>query len=648
MSWYDNLTGTAFEIARTEETPLRVMAGPGTGKSFAMKRRVARLLEEGQDPSRILAVTFTRNAAASLVADLHALEIENCEKIKSGTLHSLCFTILNREDVFGYLNRVPRPLVTFNKSGVLQFEGAALLHDLVLGRRFGNRRECTKRIRAFEAAWARLQADVPGWAQEDIDRQFEQCLVSWLRFHRAMLIGELVPEALRFLRNNPASDILTSFDHVIVDEYQDLNKAEQTLIDLLASNGMLSIVGDEDQSIYSFRYANPSGIRDFAEIHPTTCDQTLDECRRCPQRVVRIADELIRRNHLPVMAPRLQPKPENDEGVVRITQWRDVESESAGLACFVQRLLERGYAPGDILIMTPRRLLGYAIRDRIREANVPVHSFFSEEPLEAIEAQRAMAIMTLLADPDDRVAMRWWLGNGSQNGRAGQYKTLRDHCEATQMAPKEALDAIVAGELRITGISQLVAKYRELLAILENLEELEIADVIDQVIPDGNDEVSMLRQAAIDALPESESIRDVHSKTKALITQPEIPEESAFVRVMSLHKAKGLTSKVAIVAGCIQGLIPTLDRTANEEEQETSLEEQRRLFYVAITRNTEILVLSSAIRMQADMAHKIGALSQGRGIGLVNVRASQFIGELGPDAPQGISGHDWADAGYPL
>ena len=117
---------------------------------------------------------------------------------------------------------------------------------------------------------------------------------------------------------------------------------------------------------------------------------------------------------------------------------------------------------------------------------------------------------------------------------------------------------------------------------------------------------------------------------------------------MSLHKAKGLTSKVAIVAGCIQGLIPTLDRTANEEEQETSLEEQRRLFYVAITRNTEILVLSSAIRMQADMAHKIGALSQGRGIGLVNVRASQFIGELGPDAPQGISGHDWADAGYPL
>ncbi len=648
MSWYDNLTGTALEIARTEETPLRVMAGPGTGKSFAMKRRVARLLEEGQDPSRILAVTFTRNAAASLVADLHALEIENCEKIRAGTLHSLCFSILNREDVFSYLDRVARPLVTFNKSGVLQFEGAPLLNDLVLGKQFGTRRECTKRIRAFEAAWARLQADVPGWAQEEIDWEFEQSLVGWLRFHRAMLIGELVPETLRFLRNNPASDVLTSFDHVIVDEYQDLNKAEQTLIDLLASNGMLSIVGDEDQSIYSFRYANPSGIRDFAEIHPSTYDQTLDECRRCPQRVVRIADELIRRNHPATRESRLQPRPQNAEGLVRITQWRDVESEAAGLAGFVQCLLARDYAAGDILIMTPRRLLGYGIRDRIREANIPVHSFFAEEPLEAIEAQRAFAILTLIANPDDRVALRWWLGEGSQNGLAGQYKKLRDHCVATGSSPREALDAIIAGTLRMQGVSRLTKKYRELLRVLGQTDGMDIAGVVDYVIPDGQDELHVLRQAAMHVLLESENIGDVHSKIKTVITQPEIPEESAFVRVMSLHKAKGLTSKVAIVAGCIQGLIPTLDRDVTEIEQVASLEEQRRLFYVAITRNTEILVLSSAIRMQADMAHQIGALSTGSGIGLVNVRASQFIGELGPEAPNGISGHDWADSGYPL
>jgi DNA helicase II / ATP-dependent DNA helicase PcrA len=88
MAWADGLVGVARSIAATDSTPLRVMAGPGTGKSFAMKRRVARLLESKQDPKRILAVTFTRNAAASLVEDLRALGVPGCENIRAGTLHS--------------------------------------------------------------------------------------------------------------------------------------------------------------------------------------------------------------------------------------------------------------------------------------------------------------------------------------------------------------------------------------------------------------------------------------------------------------------------------------------------------------------------------------------------------------------------------
>ena len=170
MSWDDGLTGTALNIAATNDSPLRVMAGPGTGKSFAMKRRVARLLETGQDAGRILAVTFTRNAAASLVNDLHALGIANCEKVRVGTLHAFCFSLLNRQDVFDYLGRVPRPVVTFAKSGVLQFEGGVMLDDLVSLGPFGPKRDCTKRIRAFEAAWARLQSEVPGWPHDPVDQ----------------------------------------------------------------------------------------------------------------------------------------------------------------------------------------------------------------------------------------------------------------------------------------------------------------------------------------------------------------------------------------------------------------------------------------------------------------------------------------------
>jgi len=249
MSWNDGLTGAALSIAATNESPLRVMAGPGTGKSFAMKRRVARLLEDGVNPRRILAVTFTRNAAADLIADLHSLGVDGCDRIRAGTLHSFCFSLLEQQDVFDYLGRVARPIVTFTKSAVLQFEGRIMLEDLVSAGAFGTKRDCTKRIRAFEAAWARLQSEAPGWPQNAIDKQFQAALLSWLRFHQAMLIGELVPEALRFLRNNPASSARSAFDHVIVDEYQDLNRAEQDLIDLLAANGATAIVGDGNGSV---------------------------------------------------------------------------------------------------------------------------------------------------------------------------------------------------------------------------------------------------------------------------------------------------------------------------------------------------------------------------------------------------------------
>lgn len=647
MSWSDGLTGTARNIAATDESPLRVMAGPGTGKSFAMKRRVARLLEAGQEPSRVLAVTFTRNAAASLVKDLHALGIGNCERVRVGTLHAFCFGLLSRQDVFDYLGRVPRPLVTFAKSGVLRFEGGAMLDDLISASAFGPKRDCTRRIRAFEAAWARLQSEVPGWPQDPVDRQFQTALISWLRFHHAMLIGELVPEALRFLRNNPEAYARSAFDHVIVDEYQDLNKAEQALIDLLAGRGATAIVGDVDQSIYRFRHANPEGIETFQQQHPTTHDETLDECRRCPTHVVSIADHLIRHNHPGTAVPRLQPKMGNPDGEVHIVQWSGIAEEAQGLATFVRTLVGDGsYTPGDFLILTPRRLLGYGIRDRIAESRVPVHSFYHEEALEGEGAQRAFALLSLLVDIDDRVALRWWLGEGSPSSRKNAYQRLRQHCEATGVSPRTALAAVEQGSLTLPGVGTLVDKYRELQGVLTGLAGQSLSNLVDALLPEGNEECNVLREVALLAIPQLESVGDLFDRIKTHITQPEMPEEGEFVRVMSLHKSKGLTSRIAVVAGCTNGLIPFQDKEQPQIEQDAVLQEQRRLFYVAITRCTEVLVLSSAARMERQLAWKIGAQLQPGRSNVGATIASQFIDELGPTAPASRTGDEWTASGY--
>jgi len=273
-----------------------------------MKRRIARLIEvDGVDPRRILAVTFTRTAARDLERELQSMGVLGCDDIAAGTVHSFCFRLLLRHDVFDFLGRVPRGLVTFNNKGINGFEVEPLLADVQPLGRFGARRDMTARIRAFEADWARMQHQQPGWPIEPIDQQFHIVLTDWLKFHRGMLIGELVPEALRYLRNNPASPTLQQFDHIVVDEYQDLNRAEQELIDIVAMQKSLSIVGDVDQSIYRFRYAHPEGIIDFGNRHQNVEDHELDECQRCRELIVTVSDNVIRGNYPPGTAHRLVP-----------------------------------------------------------------------------------------------------------------------------------------------------------------------------------------------------------------------------------------------------------------------------------------------------------------------------------------------------
>ena len=325
VSWDENLDGVAKRIAEIDLSPLRVLAGPGTGKTFALTRRVARLLESGAEPSRMLVCTFTRTIAADLKKEIAALGLEDIDAVRAGTLHGFCFSLLSRGEVLALTGRKPRPL--------LKFEQRFLLEDLK-DSRFGGIRGCSRRLEAFNSAWARLQSDEPGWPSDPVDRRFQAELKSWLLFHQAILVGEVVPETLRYLRENPSSEDRSAFEHVLVDEYQDLNRAEQVLLDLLAEDGTLTVIGDENQSIYSFKFAHPEGISRFHENHPGTHDETLDECRRCPALVIELANHLISRNDTSVPRP-LQPTSTTPPGEVFVVQWPSMRDEARGLARFI-------------------------------------------------------------------------------------------------------------------------------------------------------------------------------------------------------------------------------------------------------------------------------------------------------------------------
>ena len=642
MSWNEGLVGQALHIAQTTNSPLWVAAGPGTGKTFALMRRLARILEiDRANPGRILLATFTRTAASDLAHAVADLGIAGTDEVHALTVHSLCFSMLLRQEVLETTGRVPRPL--------LHFEERFLLEDL-RNAGLGGIRECGKKLREFSAAWARLQHEEPGWLRSQTDRQFQEMLKEWLLFHRAMLIGELIPEGLQYLRLNPHSPYRSAFDHVLVDEYQDLNRAEQQLIELLA-NGSLVVIGDEDQSIYSFKHAHPEGIVEFPQTHPTTEKAQLDECRRCPAKIVAMANALI--SHNTSRSNRaLRVHPRNPEGEIFSLQWPDIQQEANGIAQFIKTRIDAGTVmPGNILVLAPRREFGYLLRDELQGLGISAHSFFSEELLEGdpkddndCQAQQALALLILLADQEDRVALRCWCGSGSNSLLANAWAKLRQHCEEENQSPLEVLEQLESGSLRIPNTATLVRRFTSLKGKLTELRALNGHDLVAAIFPAEQEWAKPIAELVSQIEEEEFAAQELVHVIRRNVTQPELPTDVDYVRVMSLHKSKGLTADMVVVVGCLEGLMPSIDSKASQPQQRRSLEEQRRLFYVAITRAKKVLILSSVARLQTKLAHKMRARvrpSRGRNSGTL---ASRFIAELGQDCPNMITGREFLRA----
>jgi superfamily I DNA/RNA helicase len=173
------------------------------------------------------------------------------------------------------------------------------------------------------------------------------------------------------------------------------------------------------------------------------------------------------------------------------------------------------------------------------------------------------------------------------------------------------------------------------------LARLSGLDLVNALFPDGEDWASSLREAALIAIEPTTDAQQLLDSLLVGITQPQMPEEGDFVRIMSLHKSKGLTSRAVVVVGCIHGLIPFYDRDETPLEKQETLAEQRRLFYVCITRPQEILVLSSVTSLNRSLAHQLGATVRWGWSADGQTVASQFLNELGTEAPNAQRGDEW-------
>jgi len=303
-------------------------------------------------------------------------------------------------------------------------------------------------------------------------------------------------------------------------------------------------------------------------------------------------------------------------------------------------------------MLTPRRFIGNRIRDALIERKLNALSYFLEDELQAPSAAEGFCLLTLLVDPVDRTALRAWIGMGHRNERAGGYQRLRQVSQELQLELPETINAVSQGKLRVAHTQGIVERWQELQARLSSLCGLQGLELARALWPPENEDCADLRLMAENIANESPEPKQLLEALRQEITQPQLPDsKSDIVRVMSLHKSKGLTAALILVAGCVAGALPTIHTAEPQAIQDFELEEQRRLFYVAITRANDTVVVSSCIMLPSRDALQNGIRVTGHwrrgGEDLVLTAASPFIADLGVAAPAPVDTATWrAQAGF--
>lgn len=600
--------------------PLLLMAGAGSGKTRVLTHRIAYLIEEKEvNPWNILAITFTNKAAKEMKERVNAILASGGEDVWVSTFHSMCVRILRRDvDFIGY----NRNFTIIDSSEQLTLM-KRILKELNIDPKKYDPRSILGTISQAKNSLQTPQdfAKMQGSYYEEIAAKCYAAYQKELQYNQCMDFDDLIMNTIRLFEEHP--DSLTyyqnKFHYIHVDEYQDTNHAQYTLVNLLAGRFRnLCVVGDADQSIYGWRGADMQNILDFEKDYPDAAVILLEQNYRSTKNILSAANQVIENNS------NRKPKnlwTENKEGN-KITYYR-ADNERDETRFIVDRMQEeirsnhRNY--GDFAILYRTNAQSRVMEETLLKANIPYkmvggHKFYDRKEIKDI-----LAYLNVLANPQDSISFErivnspkrgigpgsieklrsfaslheWPLLEAAQNvdlanigGKAGQQLGAFGEMiqEVTQMIPyltvteltKEVLDR--SGYLEDLKIQNTL----EAQARIENLEEfLTVTQEFDKQFEQQNEE---------DADAPEEKLT-VFLNDLALVSDIDnLEEDASQVTLMTLHAAKGLEFPVVFLIGLEEGVFP-LTRALMEESE---LEEERRLAYVGITRAEEALYLTNA------------------------------------------------------
>lgn len=606
--------------ARDAGTAVRVVAGPGSGKSQTIEQRVEWLLREGVNATHIFVVSFTRAAARELKERIvkHCLAAGHdpfAHAVDVSTMHALALKALRKGNLLGSFPARPMILDDWEQEEIF---------DAEFSEKFNVTPSRIEEIRlAYDAYWQTLQ----DLALADVSTRERERFTSFhgerTTQYSCILPGEIVRRCVDNMRNGILSPReLLGIDHLVADEFQDLNACDQEFVRRIHGAGAhLWVAGDDDQSIYSFRHADPSGIRNFEEDYPDCSAHTLSDCFRCTPAIIDGASRLVSVNPNRIEKENRSLYENTDPTCPgKLEAWRfpNGGAEARALAESCKALIDAGIEGQEILILIAhRRVQLQQIEEELSRAQVAFAAPRGPELTKTDMGRLLLATLRVSTDKDDYVAHRTVLGLLKGVGT----KTCIEIAESATAHNLNFLDVFYGGSAAsiFTGRAlKAITRAGEMFSLLERWnadDELIIHDeTIDEIIVHVLGEDSARSKKALDdwhvlrcELPdgmhmdelksyfwadrETEQLRILQT-VESRLDLPQTPGSGTAerVRILTMHGAKGLGGKVVFIPGFEQEIHPSRRALASPG----LLQERRRLMYVSITRAKAACFLTMA------------------------------------------------------
>lgn len=597
MSWKEELNPAQLEAVLTQDGPVLVLAGAGTGKTKTIVSRLAHLVSSGIPASSILLLTFTRKAAREMILRASSIGDSKCADVQGGTFHSFCsgvlrrfapvlgissdFTILDEADaldVFQFLRNEKDFGKT--KSRFPSNETLVSIHGEI-----SNTGKTLKSI---------LEKDYPQFIQrsEDIVRIFEDYKI--YKSERSLLdYDDLLHFTKDLLSNHPGvrSALSEKYRFVMVDEFQDTNKVQAHIACLLASeHSNLMVVGDDAQCIYTFRGASVRGILDFPKIFAETKTVFLEKNYRSTPAILNLANAVLH-NFAEKYDKYLFTDNENGP-VPTVLQFTDELEEAEGIADILLQKKEEGIAFQKMCVLFRAGWNSNQLELVLAKRNIPFVKFGGRKFIETAHIKDLLSFLKILLNPLDSVS---WIrvlklipgiGNAKSNDLL---EKIRKTSGSFEVLSEESGSS--TGKY-LSPLLHLYLKHKDAGSSVKNIT----ADFIDyyRVLLEKNYDDYKRRSEDLDSVMGfalkydslSDFLSDLTMDHASLSLDKIKPDnaESDLLNLSTVHSAKGLEFDVVFVLNATEGVFPSNKNTDTEEE--------RRLFYVAITRARKELYLT--------------------------------------------------------